>query len=104
MVPDDAIASGGDLEDAGARIRGPSERPALGAGAGGRASARRRLRRRGGRALTDASIRAAQSRTTPFSMRDLEVTDEGLGLQPSAERDRVDGEGIARFTTAARRS
>lgn len=89
VVPDDAIVSGGDVEATAVESSATSERPALAP-----APTDPRLDARSDeeedRALTTASIRESQSRTTPFSMRDLEATDEGLGLEPTAERDRED--------------
>lgn len=95
VVPDDAIASGSDLDDAALDDRAHPERPALApAPTDARFEDEDRSHARTDededRALTAASIRGSQSRTTPFAMRDLEVTDEGLGLEPSAERDRDD--------------
>jgi sporulation protein YlmC with PRC-barrel domain len=94
VVPDDAIVAGGDLDEASIADRADPERPTLApaptdsrmdAGLEGPAEVE-------DRALTAASIRSAQEPTTPFSMRDLEVTDEGLGLEPSTERDHHDVE------------
>jgi sporulation protein YlmC with PRC-barrel domain len=90
VVPDDAIASGGDLDDAALEAPAGRARPAL-APAPTDDRVRNRSDEDEDRALTAASIGSSQSTTTPFSMRDLEVTDEGLGLEPSDERDRHEG-------------
>lgn len=90
VVPDDAIASGSDLDEVAIEDRAYSERPMLApAPSDDRARARSDEE---DRALTAASIRESQARTSPFSTQDLDVTDEGLGLEPSAERDRDDGD------------
>ena len=101
VVPDDAIVAGGDLDEPAVEERAHPERPAL-------APAPTDSRMDSGledaaedRELTAASIQASQERTTPFSMRDLEVTDEGLGLEPSAERDREDEDASPRFDRPA---
>jgi sporulation protein YlmC with PRC-barrel domain len=71
VVPDDAIAAASDLEDAEL-----PDAPAMSSEAAPAPPE-----------PTPAAIRAAQATTTPFSMDDLAVTDEGLGLQPSAQAD-----------------
>ena len=81
VVPDDAIASGSELDEADVDDPAHADRPAL-------APAPPDVRSdEEDRALTAASVRASHERTTPFAMGDLEVTDEGLGLEPAAERD-----------------
>jgi len=94
VVPDDAIVAGGDLPEPAVEDSARVERPALAPDpADSRMDAGLEdVDEAEDRALTAASIRAAQERTTPFSMRDLEVTDEGLGLEPSTQRDQDDGE------------
>jgi sporulation protein YlmC with PRC-barrel domain len=100
VVPDDAIASGDDLEDQAALPDSAGRmRPAL-------APAPQDPRADGDDGAsapsteeyvpTAAALRASQARTTPFALADLDVTDEGLGLEPSAERDRDEAEDDAR--------
>ena len=96
VVPDDAIASGSELDEAVLDDQAHPERPTLApAPTDGRLDGDDRARARSDgeedRAATAASIRDSQLKTTPFSMRELEMTDEGLGLEPSAERDGGDG-------------
>lgn len=101
VVPDDAIATGDDLEDQAALPESASRtRPAL---APAPPDARSETDDDAPSASapddsvpTEMAVRASQARTTPFAMADLEVTDEGLGLEPSAERDRDDAEDDAR--------
>lgn len=91
VVPDDAIASGSHLEDAEIEDLARVKRPAL---ASAPPDAGMKHPTSGLEAETpeptQAAIREAQARTSPFSMSDIHVTDEGLGLQPAAEADRDD--------------
>jgi sporulation protein YlmC with PRC-barrel domain len=105
VVPDDAIASGSDLDEADEGLA-HAERPALApAPTDARIENDDRTRARSDededRALTAASIRESQSTTTPFSMGDRAVTDEGLGLEPLAERDRDDHDASPRYDRPA---
>jgi sporulation protein YlmC with PRC-barrel domain len=91
VVPDDAIASGGDLDEAEIENRARADRPALASASGDLPTTHRESGLEDERpGPTEAAIREAQARTSPFSMADIQVTDEGLGLQPSTEADRDD--------------
>jgi sporulation protein YlmC with PRC-barrel domain len=83
VVPDDAIASGSDLDEPVLETPTRADRPAL-APAHEDSSSTAGSEELEDRALTAASIR---DEATPYATRDLQVTDEGLGLEPSAERD-----------------
>ena len=94
VVPDDAIASSNDLEDVALEARDGRAEPALAPAASDERAGALSTEEED-RALTAASIRDSQAKTSPFAMRELEVTDEGLGLEPSTEHDRDDHDGIA---------
>lgn len=97
VVPDDAIASGDDLEDE--TEMGESDQALRRALAPAPPDARNDAEDGTTARSTDdpsETVRAAQARTTPFALADLEVTDEGLGLEPAGERDRDDAEEDAR--------
>jgi sporulation protein YlmC with PRC-barrel domain len=82
VVPDDAIASGADLQNEPEidalryaslpEIPSPPLQP---------------TRSDASQHPTDDEIRASQSHTTPFARGERAITDEGLGLRPSAESD-----------------
>ena len=82
VVPDDAIASGADLQnepeiDAQRYASLPAIPP----------PPLQPSRSDGSQHPTDDEVRASQSHTTPFARDERAVTDEGLGLRPSAESD-----------------
>jgi sporulation protein YlmC with PRC-barrel domain len=91
VVPDDAIATGGDLDEPVLEAPTHADRPALAPAQADR-SPTIRSDDDEDRALTAASIHDASAQTTPFKDRDLEVTDEGLGLEPASERDYLDAD------------
>jgi sporulation protein YlmC with PRC-barrel domain len=88
VVPDDAITPGSELEEAAIEDLPNVDRPALAS-----APADVGMKQPGpglqdeGPPPTAAAIRESQARTSPFAMDDLQVTDEGLGMEPSAASD-----------------
>jgi sporulation protein YlmC with PRC-barrel domain len=82
VVPDDAIASGSDFEEATTDdLPGVDGSGSVPWPSGSRLEEDRPT-------ATNAAAEWASQATTPFSTDGLAVTDDGLGLQPSAEADR----------------
>jgi sporulation protein YlmC with PRC-barrel domain len=86
VVPDDAVTAGSDLEDGELEEVSRVDRPAL---APAPAEA---WRPEVDSTPTTEAAGVGRSMTSAFAVRDPDVTDENLGLEPSAERDRIGGD------------
>lgn len=89
VVPDDAIAAGIDLDEPIVDSDTVLERPAL-APAPSDTRPTMVAATLSDRFSDVGPERETASQTAPFSMREREVTDEGLGLEPTAERGTLD--------------